>query len=187
MPRKPRHGKERTPELTDGLIEFFETGKEDFEVWACSEDKLKELWALYRKNLLPEFIKQNLCQRPFGWWEYDAPRWDDPYTDCYYHGTLPESRQRLGGVGDPIYEHLAYVPNFRFGLPTSWISTELADYYRKKENDFQGVPINPSNPSVFESEAMYLKRHGLLTKQEALYLEKHPKLLKPEIVEEEAF
>ena len=35
-----------------------------------------------------------------------------------------------------------------------------------KEGDFLGVALDPDDPPRFESQASYLKRHGLLTKAE---------------------
>jgi hypothetical protein len=47
------------------------------------------------------------------------------------------------------------VPSFTKGIPSSWQSVD--------END----------PPIFESEASYLDRHGLLTATEKKFLEKH--------------
>jgi hypothetical protein len=74
----------------------------------------------------------------------------------YFHGTLPEPRRRIGGKGETPWDAgLVVVPSFTKGIPSSWQSVD--------END----------PPIFESEASYLDRHGLLTATEKKFLEKH--------------
>jgi len=176
---------------------FLETGEEDpgFEIFAlrCYEGKLLETWEALRGEILLAWIKKYPCTRPWAWWALDAPRWQDPFTDCFYHGTLPEPRRRLGGIGTPSYEVLAYGPRFEYGLPMDWITKWEEDYYNgrakdihgnpigteHKEGDFKGKAIDPEDPPRFESEAAYLERHGLLSPAELRYLEKHPELAEP--------
>jgi len=124
----------------------------------------KELWEKHRGDFLPEFIEKHPAKRPIPWWLFDAPRWNDPYKGIYFHGTLPEPRQRIGGTGTPNYEVLSYVPHFAKGIPTGWDEKS----------------IDPDNPPIFESEASYLLRHDLLSLAEKRYLDLHPELLKPE-------
>ena len=126
----------------------------------------------------------------------DAPRWDDPFEDCYFHGTFAEPRQRLGGTGTPDFEALNYVPSFDKGVPTGFVSQWDAEYYngrakdihgnpigtKYKEGHFKGKAIDPDDPPRYESEAAYLQRLGLLTPAEEKYLQKHPELLEPETV-----
>jgi len=71
---------------------------------------------------------------------------------------------------------LAYVPEFAFGIPARWVTQWQADYYNGRAKDihgkpigqefvgrpFAGLPIDPDNPPRYESQATYLKRHGLL-------------------------
>jgi hypothetical protein len=77
------------------------------------------------------------------WWQYEAV----------------EPRQRLGGIGTPASEVLAYVPVFSYGLPSVWISQWPINYYtgiavdthgnpigeRFASNAFKGVAIDPAN------------------------------------------
>jgi hypothetical protein len=55
--------------------------------------------------------------------------------------------------------------------------------------DSEGLPaywqlhFNKKNPPVFESQAAFLQRNGLLTKAEKEFLKKHPALLEPETIE----
>jgi len=81
---------------------------------------------------------------------------------------------------------LAYVPTFSFGLPSIWISRGQVNYYsgiavdihgspigeRFPSNNFRGVAIDPDDPPTFESQAAYLKRHGLFMAGEERRLKK---------------
>jgi len=187
------------------LIYFFETGDHDQSGFAEADrynqfihfdngEDLRNFWNECRERVLGDWYKKHHGTRPFIWWEWEAPKepvkgWD------YRHFDAPQ-RQRLGGVGTPDYEVLAYAPHFSFGLPTGWVSKFDEEYYNGKrrdihgnpigtnfkDGDFKGVAIDPKDPPTFESEAAYLQRHGLLSETEKRYLKTHPELLEPERV-----
>ena len=93
---------------------------------------------------------------------------------------LAEPRRRLGGIGTPAYEVLNVLPAFRAGLPTEWVSAWDEAYYNGRRRDVHGEPIGTEyhegyfaglapradDPPVYESEAAYLERHGLLSAAE---------------------
>ncbi len=205
MPRKPRKILRVKRQLTDiecaYLTDDF-TVKEGYELWCYrhgrapwDEDPV-EIWETNKAEFLPAFIKDHPGIRPIPWWLYDAPRWADQGSGAWYEGTLPEPRQRFGGIGTPSYEVLSIVPSFYKGIPTSWVSKFDEEYYngrRKdihgniiptscKDGDFRGVAIDESDPPVFESSASYLLRHNLLTDSEKKILEKTPEAFKPESI-----
>jgi hypothetical protein len=102
-------------------------------------------WEAIRDELLAEWIGESPGTRPWGWWEHDAPRHD---TGTYFE-PLPVPRRRLGGKGQTTPEkYPAMVPYFDKGIPSSW------------------AEIDPDDPPVFESEASFLKRHGLFIANE---------------------
>jgi hypothetical protein len=105
----------------------------------------KDAWEEVKDELLPQWIKENPCTRPFGWWLCDSP----------------ESRRRVGGSGRRSDNAF-----FKFGLPDCW-----------------WIEVNHNQPPLYESEAAYLKRHGLLTPSEAKWLADHPEALEPVSVE----
>lgn len=72
----------------------------------------------------------------------------------------PEPRQRIGGSGVPNDDG-----GLERGLPFGWCEDP-----------------DPEDPPVYESEAAYLKRHGLLTKMEIRWLETHPELMDHETI-----
>lgn len=190
---------------------FFETGvvetkgEDGLDIFlaSCHRKMLAASWEIYRSEIMKDWISNHPGTKPFAWWECDAPRWQDPFEGVYFHGTLPEPRLRIGGVGTPHYEVLAYVPDFDKGIPTGWVSKSQEEYYNGRsvdirgnktnqkwppgsgyyqEGDFEGKAIDPSDPPIFESEASYLERHGLLSPQEKKYLASHPEAMEPEMV-----
>jgi len=160
------------------------------------EEAVRKAWKNNREALMSEWIAENPCTRPWAWWNFDAPRWSRPFPGCFWDQKLPDPRRRLGGTGTPAHECLAIVPSFAFGIPKSWVSSFQEEYYNGRARDihgkliptsyedghFPGRAIDPEDPPVFESEAAYLQRHGLLTPAEVKYLTKHPEALEPETV-----
>lgn len=72
----------------------------------------------------------------------------------------PEPRRQLSGAGRPGWEAVpAMVPAYGFGVPLDWAGFLKTD------------------PPEFESQATYLKRHGLLTADEELRAD-----FKPEVI-----
>ncbi len=74
-------------------------------------------------------------------------------------GTFAEPRQRIGWTGTPKSEEMNVVPRFVFGVPADWIESWESDR-------FGGQVTDPVAPPLFESQATYLRRHGLLGKKE---------------------
>jgi hypothetical protein len=144
------------------------------------DDELKVFWAVHSERIVAEHVTNNPGTRPTRWWEYSAPRIAlGTFRGCYFDGVLPEPRKRLGGIGTPASDVLGVVPTFSFGLPSVWISQWQVNYYSGIAVDihgnpigdrcpkhFKGVAIDPNDPPTFESQAAYLKRHGLLMPHE---------------------
>jgi hypothetical protein len=143
---------------------------------------LGDLWLLHGEAIVAEWVKRHPGTRPSCWWRWTAPRQPvGTHPGWYYDGELPEPRRRLGGVGTPKHEVLAYSPEFAYGVPTWWVTQSEADLYNgrgpcpltrrdgteHREGDFTGLPPDPLDPPTFESEAAYLRRHGLLLPGEA--------------------
>lgn len=164
--------------LFDGSIEdadLIDTAK----IYFAKLDS-EELWVEHKEWLLPEWVDRFPGTRPQLWWDHSAPRMPEgTFPGRYYDGKLPQPRQRIGGVGTPKFEVLAWIPRYAYGLPVDWVSAEEAEIYngspdaegnplarqdgtRFAEGDFAGLAIDPRNPPKFESQATYLDRHGLL-------------------------
>jgi hypothetical protein len=151
-----------------------------------TDDELAALWATHSDRIVAEHVAEYPGSRPARWWQQSAPRIPlGTSPGCYYDGKLPEPRKRLGGTGTPASEVLAYVPTFSYGLPAIWITPWQVKYYGGTAvdirgnpigslvpTDFKGVAIDMSNPPRFESQATYLKRHGLFLAGEERRLRK---------------
>jgi hypothetical protein len=114
-------------------------------------------WRAVRNELLRDWIAAHPGRRPHAWWALgDAP---EPH------------RRRLGGVGTPCHEVLAYVPSFKFGIPVYWITAgEVGPASANRAEPFRGRAIDPDDPPRYESQATFLDRHGLLSAAERMAL-----------------
>jgi hypothetical protein len=177
-----RRAKVRREPLSPALRHWFETGE-----WSDPEaDGFLEMlglthrgqrpalaawWHTVRSDLLRDWIAAHPGTRPHAWWTFDSPE---------------PQRRRLGGIGTPAHECLAYVPAFRFGIPATWVDRFSAEYYTGHARDihgnrigtayanraepFHGRAIDPQDPPRYESEATFLDRHGLLSAAERMAL-----------------
>jgi hypothetical protein len=134
----------------------------------------QEVWFAIRDELLPEWIRERPGTRPSWWYECDrdCPRISAEdiarrgWEGWFFVKRLPDLRRRLGGVGDPMFEHLALVPQLYRAMPIHFVRQSDVDEFSEEGEDFTGKPIDPKNPPIYESEAAYLRRHGLLTADE---------------------
>ena len=97
---------------------------------------------------MKDWIAKRPGTRPTMWWRFDAPRWEPsekwaPFSSLV--SRLPDPRLRLGGTGTPAFETIAVAPSWPLGIPDYWC------------DDF-----DQADPPVYESQAAYLKRHGLV-------------------------
>ena len=139
-------------------------------------EKLEAMWGAVRDEILDTWLIERPGFRPSTWWRLDAPRWDDPWDDCHYHGTFAEPRRRLGGIGTAIYECLNYKPAFDCGVPASFLGVEDHAYYAEHgkngglvNHDHPDQPVeafDPDDPPQYESQARYLWDRDLLEPEE---------------------
>lgn len=165
----------------DDWWEAFEKSGSHLRARRGGEDLLRGDWLAVRDDVLAAWIRAAPGTRPWAWWEFDAPRWQPPYPlRCdgieWALCQMPEPRRRLGGIGDPAFECLNVWPSFDAGIPTYWVSKSDEAYYNGRscdiygspigtechEGDFKGLAPRFDDPPRFESQASYLKRHGLL-------------------------
>jgi hypothetical protein len=121
---------------------------QNFETFALKIDfhgNTEQLWQENRDVILAEHAKENPGTRPAMFWLYDAPRLPvGTLRGCHYDSQLSQPRKRTGGTGTAAYEVTSVGPSFDYGIPNVWVG------------------IDEDDPPTFESEAAYLKRHGLL-------------------------
>jgi hypothetical protein len=113
---------------------------------AESYDAMRLLWEDHCAGILADWIKTKPGTRPAMWWRYDAPRLDPEkhgrWSRTVLAPRLIETRRKLRGDGKPLHEALNYAPAHHYGIP-AWCG-------------------DPDNPPEFETQRIYLKRHGLL-------------------------
>jgi hypothetical protein len=163
--------REKRPPLTEGQGQYLRTGDRgsdpDVFLWAGDTGEVQAAWRSHDEDILDRWIAAHPGRRPWAWWKFDAPE---------------KHRKRLGGTGMPAHAVLAYKKHYAFGIPTLWLDQWSVDYYNGRGKDVHGNPLSydshwerdykeghfpyeaydPDDPPVFESEASYLKRLGLL-------------------------
>ena len=126
---------------------------DEWEQWfysypSCSPKECLAVWCQVKEKIVGDWIAARPGTRPAWWWHFDAP----------------EPRKRLGGVGKPASDCLAYVPHLTYGIPSTWMTRSLVEHM---SGDYSDSLVDPSNPPSFESQTAYLKRLGLLAPGEA--------------------
>ena len=129
--------------------------------------KEESIWETWGPSVLARWIQDRPGSRPSLWWKYTAPRLPAKGIKAIYDGKLLDLRQQVGGAGTTKWEGGEnWIPYYFCGLPAT-------------KNCWMG--LDPNEPPVFESQASYLKRHGLLTPEEEKALESRPEAFEPEI------
>jgi hypothetical protein len=185
MPLKPRKTRMTKQDIPATLRVYFETGfigeadEHDAAIFnlSGSDAKIDANWLDCQDKIMSDWTVKNPCSRPWAFWRNAEPR------------------KRIGGIGTPSSEVLAIAPSFEYGIPGHWVKPFDVSYYNGRavdihgqkigsfsEGDFSGRAIDPADPPRFESQAVYLDRHGLLTATERAYLKRHPELMAPEAV-----
>jgi len=172
-------GWSRPEPLGPGVREYLLNGDTggSLDAFLLSDDEARAEWESVKDELLADHVRRSPGTRPWGWWRWTAPRAVvDSSTPRWIAGRkMAEPRKRLGGIGTPKHEYLAYVPSFDRGIPDRWVSAWDVSYYngravnirgerigeKYEEGHFPYDAIDPDDPPVFESEAAYLKRLNL--------------------------
>jgi len=157
MPRKNAKRKVKIEQKPSWLLRYLAFGEipgpKDEGALDCyllrgKQRNVKRMWKKYRDFILADCLQNRPGTRPFAWWIFDAPRWTRKFN-AWFDGTLPEPRERISGQGVIVWEKFpSIVPRLNFGVPMDWYE------------------INKDDPPMFESQASYLKRHGLFKKNE---------------------
>ena len=159
MRRPHRRPRNRRAPLDPEIVAYLKDDEGATFPYFSGDDEIRAVWNELRDSILADWIDGYPGTRPIHWWKFEAP----------------EPRCRVGGTGTPCHEVLAHAPYYPFGVPVYWVSQWDADYYngrrrdvngnligtKYKEGDFAGVPIDPDDPPLYESEATYLRRLGL--------------------------
>ena len=125
------------------------------------------VWREHRHVLVAYFVRRNPGKRPSRWWLYDAPRRPPgAFEGWWCDGRLELPRMRLGGTGSALCEVFEGVePECWLGVPREWVRMP-EDLRECTEAGIAATMIDPDDPPVFESQAAYLARNGLLMRGE---------------------
>ncbi len=164
-------------------------------------DESEQAWAKYRKELLKTWIRQNPGTRPFAWWQHDAPH--EPLVDYdpeHWRIKSAPIRKRLGGTGTPSHALPGGDDSLLRGIPTVFVDEFDIQEFHDWDTDREDLPAretlniaeppqlyDPEDPPLYESEAAYLQRHGLLKKAETKWLENYPEAFDPVVAIPETF
>ena len=155
MPRKPR--KTRTRKLSTipaALLKYFKG-----EPYGPDDEGACDVFLMERRPAMKEAWNSYRGQVLTDWIKKNPCS----RPSAFWSFDATEPRKQNSGSGDGICEGMAIDAD---GLPKYW-----------------QFNWDTSDPPIFESEAAYLERHGLLTLTEKTYLKKHPRLLESEKVE----
>lgn len=172
MPVRRTLNKRLKSNISDDIRAYLETGampdQPDWDFYEMTDPvNLKSLWESTRDEILSTWIKSYPGSRPWIWWKLESP----------------EPRRRIGGVGTEAASVLAYKPAYDFGIANLWVDGWLIDYYRNRGTPIEAQAIDPVNPPIFESQAVYLRRLNILTPAEKSVLSKKRKVWEPETIE----
>jgi len=169
-------------EAPENSFDGFDTIHLEFSTYPHNE--LQEVWNTNRSSILKRWLLIKPGTRPHCWWLLDAPKLPEDqhgrFKDTFFAKGLKEPRKRLSGIGTPAHEVLATVPCFKYGVSIYWVDNFQSEYYsgtakdihgklinpQAKNDDFKGIAIDPIDPPLFESQASYLDRFGLLSAAE---------------------
>jgi hypothetical protein len=144
----------------------------------CERPTLRGLWEAHRTELLAAWADERPGTRPAVWWRWDAPRCSAPGRRV---SIGPELRRRLGGIGDVFPPRVTSPGESDWGIPTQWVTADQIGRYNGRslkgprdcwtkdwtEGHFPYAAPDPADPPLFEAQASYLQRHGLLLPGEA--------------------
>ena len=139
MPSKrQRRTRNRRAEVAPSTMAFFRDDPAAHSyLYFLTAAEVAMQWAEVRDEIIEEWVIAHPGSRPRTWWAQDAP----------------SPRRRIGGIGQAAYEVTAHAEVYDHGLPAVWVMPG---------DGFDGVPVDLDDPPVFESEAGYLRRFGLL-------------------------
>ncbi len=154
--------------LPSWLMNWFYYGirPEGFNGLVCDPRRQRENWKAIRDDVVRDWIRHRPGTRPYAWWKFDNPE-------------RGKARIRLGGIGTPYHE-VSGMRSLAFGVPDDFVNDNNVQFFRDRDdvNDFNIV--DPTQPPKYESQATYLKRHGLLVSGESRRIKK--KNFEPETI-----
>ncbi len=126
----------------------------DVDATYFGERSVRDWWLRCRDALLAEWIAERPGTRPAGWWTFDRQRWQHPDIPAALRGEY--AIPRLIEIDGELVE-----PEYPGGRPTMHCGLFALPPWREV---YDGEEMTPH---PVESQAAYLRRHGLLEPGEA--------------------
>jgi hypothetical protein len=118
-----------------------------------NEEHFERAWFEHREDFLNYFIPRHPGTRPYAWWKLESSEPRRPLSDV--------AGQQLAEIKNLSNDLPTWCRELSFGMPSVWPE----EYWNK-------MGENPSLEKHFETQADYLRRLGLLTKEEERSLAK---------------
>lgn len=159
---RKRVSRRRDAEIDPDLLAWFEdAAPRPVMLYFMQDGELQAAWDACRAVIVARWAESAPGTRPPLWWQFDAP----------------EQRRRMSGRGTPCHEVMAHAPAYRLGIPSGWVD----DYFIGR--GVKADRFDPNDAPVFESQASFLKCHGLLIEGESKRLS--PAAFNPEVLPSE--
>jgi hypothetical protein len=108
---------------------------------------LGDFWLTHGEEITADWAVTRPGTRPSFWWKFSAPRW------ATWDAALGEPRAQVGGAGEAVHRRSCALRlnllHYAIGVSQEWRGTD------------------PADPPMVESQAAYLRRHGLFLPGEA--------------------
>ena len=106
---------------------------------------LREVWSEFGSAVEAKYASTRPGSRPALWWLLSSP----------------EPRKRLGGRAKCAEDD---EPTLEYGAPKFWVGEDDSVFWLRPHETGDGPPVIHSDGflPVFESQAQFLRRHGLL-------------------------
>jgi hypothetical protein len=121
--------------------------------------RMRGIYDVVRADLIEAWARDNPGTRPSAWWKW----------------TATEPRQRIGGTGSLLSDFMSYAPSYHCGMATRWACEALirkgwptvslggkAAGWCAIQELADAIPFDQNDPPLFESQATYLQRLGIL-------------------------
>ena len=151
MPTVRYRTRSRKESPSSGVRAYLESGEpnEETPLWDTRfVVQLVRLWKELQGDIMLSWVESRPGTRPFGWWEFTAPRAvPRKWKNTRVASRMIVPRKQISGSGVEAWRRLAVAPQYTRGIPA------LAE-------------CDPESPPQFESEARYLKRLHLMSRDE---------------------
>jgi hypothetical protein len=169
MPRPARRAKRRRDQHDENIIDHLRTGS----CFGCfiepphTDADVRDAWEELKGIVLPEFVSEFPGRRPWAWWEFESPQFEQGRRrriDGKMHPFEDKKRTlHVAASDDKEFWNRAYA--LKCGLPAVFIPRFDKDLF----TDFMQNRLQGRDSEIFEAEWSFLQRNGLLLPEDSLH------------------